>query len=101
MKVSIKKLLVKVLKRANLRVIETTGSSATSVAANGGTAWLTAPIPTNCTVIYPIGYYLSGGYNCSVYAIGINSAHLGTVAVRNNGSAAQSVTLTMRYLVID
>lgn len=99
--ISVKQILLALLKRSNLRVIEVTASSATSVAANGGTAWITVPPPEDCTVIFPIGYYLSGGWNCSVYSIGIDNSNQGKIAIRNNGTAAQTVTATIRYLVMD
>ena len=98
--ISVKQILLALLKRSNLRVIEVASSTSTTIAANG-TAWISAPLPQDCTVIYPIGYYLSGGWACSVYAIGINNSNQGTLAIRNNGTSAQTVTPAIRYLVMD
>lgn len=95
---NIKKTLTKIL---GLRIVRVTASSATSVAANGGTAWLRADIPANIKPICVCGYYLSGGSGCTVYNMALGHDSQGdyaSFAVRNAQSTANSVTLNADIL---
>lgn len=97
---NIKKLLTKILKQTSYRIVSVTATSATSVPSNT-TKWLSVPLPASGRVIAVAGYYLTNGTTCSVYAIGTWDTSSASVAVRNYGSSAQSVTPTVYYLVVE
>lgn len=95
-----KKLLTKVLKQTNYRIVSVSATSATSVSANT-TKWLSVPLPASGRVIAVTGYYLTNGTTCSVYSIGTWNTSGASVAVRNYGSSAQNVTPTVYYMVVE
>ena len=73
-----------------------TASSATSVSANGGTAWIQVRIPSGYTPICVVGYYLNGGSGCAVYNEALASdsnGYYASFALRNSQSTANSVTI--------
>lgn len=97
--VDVKALLAKIIKHLNFRTVTVTATSATSIASNSA-AWIKVPLPSNGTAIAIVGYYLSGGFTCSIYSIELLSDGA-MFALRNYDSAARSVTISARYLVVD
>ena len=97
---NVKKLLVKILTR-NLLIKDVEGSTTTAVAANGGTAWLQVRCPANITPVAVVGYYLYGGYECSVYneTLGHDSnGYYASFALRNGSSSVNNVKITACFL---
>ena len=95
---NVKKVLTKII---NAHIEKVTASSATSVLANGGTAWIRVDIPSNINPICIVGYYLENGSGCSVYNISLGSDANGkyaSFAVRNAQSTINNVTITVHIL---
>ena len=118
MKVSLKELLTDILKniqpdwnqtdstkadyiKNKLKITSksVTQSTAVSVSANGGTAWTQVPFPSSGTPIAIGGYYLDGGYGCSVYAMYLTATYA-SFAIRNGSSSTLSVKITCHYICI-
>ena len=81
-----------------------TASSATSVAANGGTNWLQVRLPSTINPISVVGYYLNGGSGCSVYNISLGEDSNGkyaSFALRNGSTTTASVTADVFVLCWD
>ena len=95
----VKKLLTKLCKRVNFRVVQVQASSATTIAANG-TAWITVPLPPSGTAIAVVGYYLMNGTTCIPYNISLSSSGA-SFAVKNMHTSSMTVTITANYLVVD
>lgn len=97
-----KNLLTKILKRINLRVVSTTTSTATTVAANTGAAVITLPAPSSGKVLAIVGYVLTGTANtgCNVYGLWIDGT-TPKCAVRNVTAYNASVKVTAYFLVVD
>ena len=73
-----------------------TASSATSVSANGGTAWIQVRIPSGYEPVCIVGYYLNGGSGCSVYNEAIakdSNGYYCSFALRNGQSSVNTVTI--------
>ena len=84
-----------------LNVVSNTMENGTTIAANGGTAWLQVYCPSGYTPIGIVGYYLNGGSGCSVYNMGISSdpnGYFGSFALRNGQSTANTVKVTAYFL---
>ena len=96
---NIKKVLTKILKTH----IETVAAaSATSVAANGGTAWIRVDIPAALKPIAVVGYYLDGGSGCTPYNIALGHDSAGdyaSFAIRNTQTTVNNVTIRAHILV--
>ena len=83
------------IKNSNLTE-KTLTATAQSISA-GSTKWIDFPLPSDW--LCASGYYLEGGANCSVYFIGLHkSSNVPRVALRNSGSSAQTVTVSLYYL---
>ena len=96
----VKKLLTKILTR-NLTIKTVANSTATSVAANGGTAWAQVRYPSGTTPLAVVGYYLDGGYGCSVYNVSLghdSNGYYASFALRNGSTSTNSVKITAHFL---
>lgn len=78
-----------------------TATSATSVSANGGTAWFQVRVDSADDPVAIVGYYLNGGSGCSVYNLALQTDSNGryaSFAVRNGASTTSSITATVYVL---
>ena len=97
---NVKALLTKILTK-DIKVESIAQTSATSVGANGGTAWTQVRIPSTITPIAIVGYYLDGGSGCSVYNVSVghdSNGYYGSFALRNGQSTVNSVKITAYVL---
>lgn len=97
---NVKKLLTKVLMR-NLSIQTVSNSTAVSVPANGGTQWAQVRCPSTIKPIAVVGYYLDGGYGCSVYNASLaqdSQGYYASYALRNGSSSVNSVKVSAHFL---
>ena len=97
---NVKKMLTKLMNN-DVTVVSSTMTTATSVSANGGTAWAQVDCPSGYTPIGIVGYYLNGGSGCSVYNMVVSSNSSGyyaSFALRNGQSTTNTVKITAYFL---
>lgn len=77
-------------------IVKSVDTAETTVNA-GATVWISYTVPSGFNCIGTVGYYIQGTGNstCQFYSL----APLGSVAVRNNGSSAATIKITL-YLLL-
>lgn len=97
---NVKKTLTNLMNNV-VKVESVSQTTATTVTANGGTAWTQVRCPSTINPLCVVGYYLEGGSGCSVYNMSLghdSNGYYGSFALRNGQSSANSVKITAHFL---
>lgn len=97
----VKKLLTKLLKRTNFRIVTNT-SSAFTISANN-TTWVQVSVPSGQgRPIAVVGYYIINGWYLNVYNLSLVGTTRADVALYNpSTSATGTITVTVYFLMVD